>query len=867
MQTILKTLLVIGVLIFNLTIASVARAQLSHPSKSGNAYANLPMRFEENLGQSDSQVQFISRGPDYMLFLTAGEAVLKLSAQTATAQLQGSRHPLTRDRAPIVAIKSSVLRMRLEGARGTPTITGVDKLPGDSNYFIGKDPGNWRRGVRSYAKVLYTEIYPGIDLEFYGNRHQLEYDFIVSPGTDSKQISLAFDGASGMSVDPPTGDVAIETAVGNMALRKPVIYQMENGQKVSVKGSYNLSGNGQVAFDLGDYNHGEPLVIDPVLAYSTYLDGSSSTLIMGLAVDSAGCAYVAGFTDSTDFPIVGTSISSPPTTISPGGYMGFVSKLSSDGTALIYSDYIGGSSRAEFPYSIAVDTNGYAYAAGNTGSEDFPITSNAYQTELLSNPPGTYSAFLSKISSDGQSLLYSTYFGSDGYNQVGGVAVDGAQNAYIVGMASPGSVATVATFPTTSTAIQTAFGGSGTSLSGNAFLARIDTTQSGTDSLIYSTLLGGSGGDLGYGIAIDENQNAFIVGMTCSQDFPLTESTAYQTANPNCTSFLTQIDTTQFGRAGLIYSTLFGGTSSYCGAADSITSVALDVDHKVYVAGQTDCPDFPSTTGVTYSPDNREYVAKFDTSQSGSNALLYSTLITGSDDFCEWVCAVAVDANGNAYVGGRTNSSSLPVTPDAIQGTLGTSGYNPFLVVFSPDASTILYGTYLGGSGGGDDILCCVGLDQGNNIYMAGATGSADFQTTTGSLQTNIQGTSYNGFITELTALPVPNIASLSRVSGLDGTAITINGLNFGASQGSSNVMFGANRAPIVSWSEKTILTQVPGFAPSGLDQVTVNTPLEPSNSEPFMVTASPIISTPVIVGPGKVKSSNHRQKHRRKNK
>jgi hypothetical protein len=731
----------------------------------------------------------------------------------------------------------------MEGSRGTPTINGVDKLPGVSNYLIGKDPSKWRTGVSTYSKIQYSEVYPGVDLVYYGNQHQLEYDFVVKPGADPKQVSLAFDGTQKMALNSATGNVALETAAGSMALRKPVIYQTENGQRKLVEGNYKFQGNGRLAFDVKDYNRAEPLVIDPVLVYSTYLGGSSDDGGYGLTVDSQGHAYLTGYTDSVDFPIAGTSLTPAPS----GNYEAFVAELSSDGTSLVYSTYLGGSG-GDIGSDVALDSTGNAYVVGNTGSTDFPVTANAFQSSLATG--STSNVFLSKLSPDGQSLLYSTYLGGGGIDYGFGIAVDANQNAYLTGETTSGSPTP---FPTTASAFQSTLN----SPYGNGFISRIDTTATGTASLVYSTFLGGTTSgywywDQGSSIAVDANQNVYVVGMASSANFPITPATAFQTTgNVNGSAYLTQIDTTQFGSAGLIYSTFLGGT----GNTDQAASVALDSAGKVYLTGGTGSSDFPVTTGVTNSPEGKAFIAKFDTTLSQSASLLYSTLVGGSSG--EFSGAITVDQLGNAYISGWTFSSDFPVASDAVQSTRGTGVNNSFLAVLSWDASKILYGTYLGGNGSSNltEYAYGLALDPNNNIYVAGGTGSSDFQTTSGTIQTSLNG-STDAFIAKLTALPIPIISSLSPISGPSGTQVTINGSNFGSSQGSSTVTFGTNTAPIVSWSDTAISAQVPSLAPFGFLQVTVTTSLESSNSEPFEVTGSlpsPSISSlsPALGSPG----------------
>jgi hypothetical protein len=778
------------------------------------------MRFEENLGQTDSQVRFVSHGHGYSLFLTPTEAVFALHARKPQQPAKiGAR--VRRGQPSKSEAQKSVLRMKLMGASATPVITGVDKMPGTAHYLVGRDSSNWHKGISTFRKVHYSGVYPGVDLLFYGNQHELEYDFLVGPGADPKKISLGFEGTKSFSIDTK-GDLVIGSGIGNVKLQKPTIYQVENGVHKQIAGSFALRGADSVGVNVGTYNHSEPLIIDPVLAYSTYLGGSSDDGGGSLAVDSLGNAYITGWTDSSDFPIVGTSVTPAPN----GNYVAFVAKLNPDGTALVYSTYLGGTG-GDYGYGLAIDGSGDAYVTGYTGSSDFPVTPNAFQSSLGSG--ATSNAFLTKLSADGQSLLYSTYLGGGASDWALSIAVDANQNAYVTGEATSG---TPTPFPTTSNAFQSTIN----SIYGNGFVTRIDTTQTGANSLIYSTFLGGAapsnGWDSGQGIAVDSNQNVYVDGVASSADFPIISATAYQTTNySGYTVFLSQIDTTKSGSTGLIYSTFIGGS-----IGDQATSAALDSSGKVYMTGCSSS-GFPTTTGVANSSPGKALVAKFDTTQSQSASLVFSTVVGGSGGECG--NNIATDPIGNVYVVGFTRSSDFPVTSDAIQSVFGAGIQDSFVAVLSPDGLRILFGTYLGGSGSYNDFAGGLALDQNYNIYIAGGDDSSGLQTTTGAFQTSLDGSS-DAFVAKLTALPIPRISSLSQLSGPNGEQITINGLNFGASQGSSTVTFGTDTAPIVSWSDTAVVAQVPGFSPPSLLLVTVNTSLESSNSEPFVVTTPP---------------------------
>src|SRR5438128_1033575 len=405
------------------------------------AYGKLPLSFEANQGQTDPQVKFLSRGRGYTLFLTPTEAVLTLTKADAHAKRRISGEatlPEPEKRA------GTVLRMKLLGANPTPRVTGVEELPGRSNYFVGDDPKKWRANVPTYAKVEYRDVYPGVNLVYYGNQRQLEHDFVVSPGADPKIITLAFEGVDGVAIDG-LGDLVLRADGGEVRLRKPFVYQDHDGQRAVIPTRYVLKAERQVAFEVAPYDATKPLIIDPVLVYSTLLGGSNDDRGFGIAVDAAGNAYVTGGTGSSDFP---TTAGAFQTTLG-GGSDAFVTKLDPTGTALVYSTYLGGSS-GDFANGIAVDATGSAYVTGTTLSADFPTTPGAAQTTFGG---GLVDAFVTKLNPTGSALVYSTYLGGGGSDQGFGIAVDTSGNAYVTGSA------VAMNFPTTPGASQTTSGG------------------------------------------------------------------------------------------------------------------------------------------------------------------------------------------------------------------------------------------------------------------------------------------------------------------------------------------------------------------------------------------------------------------------
>ena len=396
------------------------------------AYGQLPMSFQLNEGQTDPQVAFLSQGSGYALFLTPTESVLSLQTPaSATPSADADQ-----------AAPASVLSMQLVGASAAPQVVGLDQLPGTSNYLIGNDPSQWHTDIPNYAQVEEQGVYPGVDLVYYGNQQQLEYNFTVAPGADPGVIRMAFTGAQSATLDDQ-GNLVLQTAGGPVVEQAPVLYQESGGVRQAVSGHFVLEGNGQVGFAVGSYDPSQPLVIDPILSYSTYLGGSGYNSGQGIAVDSAGDAYVSGQTGSTNFPTA-----NPLQATFGGSSDAFVAKLNPAGSALVYSTYLGGNGVA-FGTGIAVDSAGNAYVTGITESTNFPTAGNALEPTVGA---GNSEGFVAKLNPSGSALVYSTYLGGSGYNSGQGIAVDSAGDAYVTGTTAS------ANFPTANP-LQAAYGG------------------------------------------------------------------------------------------------------------------------------------------------------------------------------------------------------------------------------------------------------------------------------------------------------------------------------------------------------------------------------------------------------------------------
>ena len=475
--------------------ATAVPAASPKPNVAEN-YGALPLSFEANDGQTDPSVQFISHGSGYTLFLRQTDVVLSLQtqAQADTPQQKKDKKRKLFESSKLYrgtprarkSKKTKTIRVTMEGANPNANIQALDELPGRSNYFIGNDPKKWHTGIATFGRVKYAGVYPGIDLVYYGAQRQLEFDFVVAPGANPSAIGVKIEG-KGQLVVTKNGNVRVKSGDESFELRHPAIYQMYGGKKQLVSGGFVRRSNRLIGFQLGAYDHHRQLVIDPTLAYSTYLGGNGTDDGWGIAVDATGNAYIVGQTTSTNFPTLNGYTSSSNT-----DGIAFVSKLNPTATALLYSTYLGGSG-GESGNGIALDPNGNVYITGYTMSTDFPVV-NGFQTTIGTTMGNVFVSRIDTTQSGAASLIYSTYLGGGGnsqcpYGDYGeGIAVDALGRAYVTGLTS--SDTSVAPFPTTASALQTSLLSEG----GNAFVTVVDTNQSGAASLLYSTYLGGASG-------------------------------------------------------------------------------------------------------------------------------------------------------------------------------------------------------------------------------------------------------------------------------------------------------------------------------------------------------------------------------------
>jgi len=753
-------------------IASTSpKASTAQKARIAEDYGRLPLSFEANTGQVDRSVRFLSRGSGYGLYLTGNQAVLTL------------RKPRPSQESAL----SDVLRMQLAGVSGRTEPMGEERLPGTTNYFIGNDPARWHTGVPTFAKVRYEGIYPGIDLIYYGNQRQLEYDFVVAAGADPKPIRLRFAGAKGVhrSAD---GDLVVRTANEKLVFRKPTVYQVVDGQRQTVTGDFALLAKQTVGFRLGSYDHAKALVIDPVLVYSTYLGGSGGDSANAITVDAAGNAYVAGSTAPTGFPTTTGAFQTTGNSAANAPNTAFVAKLNPSGTALVYSTYLGGSG-GDNASGVAVDGSGDAYVTGSTTSTDFPVTQGAFQTTNKGAANQVVNAFIAKLNPSGTALLYSTYLGGTGLSVdtpysgdiAYAIAVDAAGDAFVTGKTFS------ADFPVTQGVFQATNHGAAKQYP-NAFVTELN--PAGT-ALLYSTYLGGSGGnysgDTGKAIAVDAAGDAYVTGQTVSPDFPVTQGVFQATNKAIIANLGTNAFVSKLNPAGtaLVYSTFLGGSGS-----DSGNAIAVDTSGNAYIGGQTSSTDFPVTQGAFQTANRFGFTTSGGPSASvGPNAFVtklnpagssqvYSTYIGGSGGIVnlsptlftaggDQVFGLAIDGSGDVYLTGSTASPNFPVTTGAYQTTNNDQtaesigGYNAFVSELNPAGNGLIYSTFLGGNGinpgsfigvlvfGSGDQASSLALDSSGNVYVTGTASSGDFPITGGAYQTVIP-SSGSAFIAKL---------------------------------------------------------------------------------------------------------------------
>ncbi|MBI3919799.1 MAG: SBBP repeat-containing protein [Armatimonadetes bacterium] len=706
-------------------------ADLSAPAHARSgikaAYSDLPLAFEKNQGQTDRRVKYLSRGSGYALFLTPTEAVLSIHRDVnrptrANSERKRGVRPQNKE---VPDSQSAVLRMRLAGANAAPEVSAVERLPGRSNYFKGEGSEGWHTNVPQFARVRYHDVYQGVDLDFYGNHRQLEYDFVVAPGADPHGIQVTLEGLSVGQREPSlrieaNGDLVAETSAGPVCWKEPTVYQVVEGQKRLVAASYDLHHeSNSFGFHLASYDKTRPLIIDPALVYSTYLGGSSEDEGFGIAVDSTGNAYITGRTRSMNFP----TPKNPFQRTEAGDEDAFVLKINSTGTSILYSTYLGGTARDQAG-GIVVDGSGNACVVGVTASTNFPT-----MIPLQTRNAGGTDVFVAKLNSTGSGLMYSTYLGGGADDAGWGIARDNSGNIYVTGNTSSEG------FPTTGKAFDQTLNSDL-----DVFVSKISASGM---TLLYSTFLGGSGPDnefYGDGdITVDSTGNAYVCGATSSSDFPT--SRAFQnTFRGQTDGFISKLNSEG---SALAFSTFLGGSDF-----DEVLDIAVDSLGNGYVTGETRSTDFPTANAL--QPNNAGESDCFIVRLSNTGSTVaFSTYLGGSgnDNFLYGDADIALDPSGNICVTGSTSSPDFPTT-SPLQPVYGGGQFDVFVLKLNSMGSSFKYCTFLGGNN--DDHANGIAVDKKGSVYVTGGTRSLDYPVTDGSAQSTSAGGGMESFISVL---------------------------------------------------------------------------------------------------------------------
>ena len=713
-------------LAFAVAVATLSPPAALHAAAGTNQalpeprYGQRPVTFEMNRGQADPGVQVVARSPGATVFLKPNDATIVVSGR-ASAEPRLRAHRGTPESTQSDTVTSFV-RMTMLGANPAAQLRTSQPMAARTNYVRGTDSRHWLSEVPSFGTVKYEQVYPGIDLVYHARNGQLEYDFVVAPGADPHAIEIGFDATTPVELDS-SGELVLRTAAGEIRKRRPVMYQQNaDGDRRPVEGGYIVSSDGRVAFEVGPYDATLPLVIDPVIAYSTFWGGTGNDDGRRIAVDIQGNVYVIGNTDSTNFPVTAGAAQTMP----GGGNDVFVTKFSPTG-AVIYSTYIGGNCD-DSAGGIDVDGAGNAYVTGHHGT-----------CSGASMPQG---AFVVKLGPLGapvfHKVLAASYMDSS-WGQA--IAIDAHGNAYVTGVTSSYSL----DFPTTPGAYRTTYCANGFLAGYDGFVTKLDPNG----SIVYSTYLCGTMNDSPNAITVDAAGSAYVVGSTESHDFPVVNPIQAQsrTSTLYATGFVTKLKP---DGSGLVFSTYLGGSWS-----ESVNDVAVDGGGNVYVAGDTQSDDFPVTPGVIQpnagfpicgvSACSDAFATKINAT---GTRLVYSTYISAEDD--DVGMSIAVDGGGNAYVAGATWSRYLPILNAAQSSNRGSQ--EGFVVKLNPTGTRFVYATYLGGTTGtresqeGQDGIVGIALDGNGNAYVTGYTLSRDFPVTGNAVERTLAGGDCDGF-------------------------------------------------------------------------------------------------------------------------
>jgi hypothetical protein len=700
----------------------------------GRILTSLPLRFEKNAGQADARVQYVARGGGYNVLLSGTQAFFVLDAPRnavpTTRMLPLERLQEARRR----AAQRVTLRMEIAAANQAAAAEPLELLETRSNYLIGNDPSQWHTRVPNYARVRYREVYPGVDLVYHGEQNQFEYDFVLAPGRDPAGIRLRFDGADSVHVNG-SGDLVLRVGDRELRQQRPVAFQTVGSQRHEIAAGYRVRGS-EVQFTVGPYDASRPLTIDPSLLSSTFFGGSGDDVAFAIFKDPLGVNYITGVTGSVNLPTT-AGVFQPAKS---GMEDAFVAKINSAGTAITFCTYLGGSDYDEGD-AIAVDGGRNVYIAGLTASVNFPGTLGHAQP-LFKGLPGSANAFIAKLNNTGATLTFATYLGGGGPDGINSIALDGANNIYATGFTLSGSLGSVPAFPTTAGVVQPTFQGTTGGNTGDAFATKLAANG---NSFLYSTYLGGSRDDEGWGIELDAARNAYLTGETQSANFPTTAGVLQQTApaklpGRSYSCWLSELNTTA---SAIIFATYLGGNGN-----DHCFGLARSAAGNLYVTGSTTSNNLATSPGAFQpayagpSPGNfgDAFVGAMNPTGTG---LVYFTYLGGSGE--DAGAQIRVDNSEFAYVVGFTSSTDFPVTPGAAQSTL-TGLQNAWVAKIRPGGTLIIHSSYLGWTGT-DAAFAAAVANPPVAVAFTGSTTGNGFPTTAGVVQTAYGGGATDAFV------------------------------------------------------------------------------------------------------------------------
>lgn len=711
---------------------------------------NLPLWFQAQVAPTAGQFIAHSR-----------EAQLRLTRAGAEFLLQPA------GRAPVS------VRMDFVGANAHAHIQGETALPGKINYLLGNDRARWQSDLATFSSVRVAQIYSGVDILYYGNQERLEYDFQLAPGIEPGVITIRFTGVNNLRLNAQ-GELVLQVPGGEIIQHAPIAYQIIAGQRREISAAYQITGSDTVKFSLGEFDRQHALTIDPILGYSTYFGGNYGENALAIAISPIDdSVYLAGHTFSTQF--------SNNIPFASGGYdtnfnggtslFGdvFVAKFDRSGTNLLYCTYLGGN-KDEIAYGLAVDASGNAYVAGATSSQDFPvlnpITLGSYNGSNISGVldvnVGYYpsDAFVTKISADGSSLIYSTLLGGNSYENARAICVDESGNAYFTGETYSTN------FPTTDNALSRRLATTNNFyINANAFVAAIPAAGG---ALSYASYLGGTNFDSGRAIAYN-NGRVFVAGRTSSTNFPWTNGlTVSRYLNGFATNATSGSDAfiSAFALDGtnlnLIYSTFLGSTNN-----EVATGIAADSVGSAFVTGWTVSTNFPNTTNglalysfvrtnKTIGIATNSFVARLD--WNGSNATLGFARTFGGRGL-DTASGIALDTSGNVFIVGSATSTNFPVTAATAIGSLratNSGAADAFVTAFKFDFSALLWSAYLGGRA--KETANAIALNSAGDVFVCGQTLSTNFPVFA-ARQSKLNGTN-DAFLAKILTSSFPQLSS-----------------------------------------------------------------------------------------------------------